>query len=432
MMGTRGTPLAVVTLALAGACGSGSAGEDAPYTDADRSDAGSIDAGSGDGSPGDAGGGGDASVDANHVDAGLVVPAPHGRIAAAFFNTCMLTTANGMKCWGNNFYGELGNGTSGSSATSLVPVDVFGLVGGVVTIGNGFGYSCALLSGGPVRCWGNSAYIGEQPPSSLPLPDDVPDFPAGGLDLAATSSHVCAVTSSGGAKCWGQNQHGALGTGTMVHHWTPTDVVGLDSGVIAVGAGGNHACAVLSDGTVKCWGWNVQGQLGNAMTVDSLVPVDVVGLDGVTAIAPGTAHTCALLQTGAVKCWGSNQFGQLGNATSGSASMPTDVVGLPGPIASISAGDGHNCVVTTTGAAWCWGLNTYGALGNGTTTHSYMPVPVTGLGAGVLDVGAGVYHSCALMIAGGAKCWGYNSSGMLGDGTTTDHLVPVDVVGFED
>jgi hypothetical protein len=160
-----------------------------------------------------------------------------------------------------------------------------------------------------------------------------------------------------------------------------------------------------------------------------LTPVDVFGLSGVTAIAAGAAHNCALTSTGGVKCWGLNDNGQLGDGTTANRSTPVDVVGLSA-VTAIVAGTAHNCALTSSGSAKCWGLDDNGQLGDGTTVNRLTPVDVVGLSGGVTAIAAGSFHSCALTSAGGVKCWGGNSSGELGDGTRTNRMQPVSVIGF--
>ena len=161
-------------------------------------------------------------------------------------------------------------------------------------------------------------------------------------------------------------------------------------------------------GSVKCWG----GHWGPT-------PVDVPGLSGgVTALATGFPR-CVLTSGGGVKCWGAD--------TNWS---PVDVPGLGRGVTAIAAGLGHACAVTSAGGVKCWGSNEFGQLGDGTTIDRSTPGDVSGLTSGVAAIAAGTFHTCAVMRAGGVKCWGLNSQGMLGDGTETNRLRPVNVVGF--
>lgn len=230
----------------------------------------------------------------------------------------------------------------------------------------------------------------------------------------------------------GGNNWGQLGNGTTTYSSTPVDVAGLTSGVVAISAGDEQTCALTTAGGVKCWGGNEYGQLGNGMTHSSTTPVDVSGLStGVAAISAGDGHTCAVTTGGGAKCWGYNVAGQLGDGTRTDSSIPVDVSGLSSGIAAISAGFEQTCAVTTTGGAKCWGDNGFGELGDGTTTERFTPVDVSGLSSGVAAISAGdMEHTCAMTTAGGAKCWGYNYQGQLGDGTWTNSSIPVDVIGL--
>ena len=249
------------------------------------------------------------------------------------------------------------------------------------------------------------------------------------IAIATGAYHTCALTAVGGVKCWGDNFAGDLGDGTTtISTTTPVDVLGLAKGVTAIAAGQAHTCAVTSAGGVKCWGWNDSGQLGNGTTTDSSVPVDVTGLGSrVTAVATGMWHTCALTVEGGVKCWGHNEYGVLGNGTTTDSLIPVDVSGLTSGVTAIAAGFLHTCAETTAGGVKCWGDNDYGALGDGTTTDSLIPVDVVGLASGVASVVAGDVHTCVLTAAGGVKCWGRIVEGPEGTALATDSNVPVDV-----
>jgi len=192
--------------------------------------------------------------------------------------------------------------------------------------------------------------------------------------------HTCALLSTGAVKCWGNNGNGQIGDNSQIQRLTPVAVSGLSSGVTAISAGYQHTCALLSTGAVKCWGYNGNGQLGDNSQTQRLTPVDVSGLSsGVTAISAGIYHTCALLSTGAVKCWGYNVYGQLGDNSQTNRLTPVDVSGLSSGVTAISAGYLHTCAVLSTGAVKCWGYNAYGQIGDNSQTQRLTPVAVSGI-----------------------------------------------------
>jgi len=349
-------------------------------------------------------------------------------IAAGGHHTCALTSGGGVKCWGE---GPVGDGTA--AANRVTPVDVSGLTSGVTAIAAGFDHTCALTSGGGVKCWGSNSQgqLGDGTTTTRLTPVDVSGLTSGGTAIAAGFYHTCAVISGGGVKCWGDNLYGQLGDGTTTQRLTAVDVSGLTSGGTAIAAGFNHTCAVISGGGVKCWGYNFYGQLGDGTTTKRLAPVDVSGLtSGVTALAAGSYHTCTLTSAEGVKCWGSNEYGQLGDGSSIRRATPVDVGSLTSEGTAIAAGAKHTCALTSSGGVKCWGYNGLGQLGDGTRTHRLTPVDVSGLTSGGTAIAAGFYHSCALTSGGGVKCWGYNVHGQLGDGTTTSRVTPVDVSGL--
>jgi alpha-tubulin suppressor-like RCC1 family protein len=250
---------------------------------------------------------------------------------------------------------------------------------------------------------------------------------------------VCAH-ERGGVACWGRNHLGQLGDGTITDRTTLVDVRGLASGMSALAAGSDHTCAVTSGGGIKCWGSNDEGQLGDGGTTTRYTPVAVRGLaSGVVALAaggttlsysPSSAHTCAVTSGGGVKCWGANHYGQLGDGTTAHRTVPVDVSGLATGVVALAASGVHTCALTGGGGVKCWGANSFGQLGDGTTTNRLTPVDVSGLASGVVALAAGGYHTCALTSGGGVKCWGANYYRQLGDGTTTTRTTPVDVSGL--
>jgi alpha-tubulin suppressor-like RCC1 family protein len=353
-------------------------------------------------------------------------------VAAGTTHTCALTSGGAAQCWGGGWNGQLGDGTG---VGSLTPVAVSGLTSGVTAIAAGTMNTCALTAGG-AKCWGANFYgqVGDGtggPGSTVAAPVDVAGLTSGVSAIAAGGDDGCAV-ASGTVKCWGANTAGQLGDGTAGVRTTPGDVAGLTGGVAAIAAGGTHACALTSAGGIKCWGDNLNGQLGDGTKYPRLTPVGVAGLSsGVASIAAGMLrHTCALTTAGAVKCWGANDSGQLGDGTLNTRLTPADVSGLGGGVAAITAGADHSCALTTGGAVKCWGANASGQLGDGTQENRSTPVNVSGLTAGVTAIAGGGAHTCALTNSGAVKCWGANDFGQLGDGTHDMHLTPVDVSGL--
>ncbi len=362
----------------------------------------------------------------------MAVIAPlNAGIAAGETHTCALTSGGGVSCWGGNDSGQLGNG---SNAGSFVPVDISGLGSVVIAIAAGGNLTCALTNGGGVRCWGNGedGQLGNGTTTSSAVPVDVSGLDRGIKAIATSGAHACAITSEGGIKCWGSNGSGELGDGTTTDSLVPVDVAGLASDVARVSTGFGHTCALMTDGRVKCWGYNNYGQLGNGTTTDSRVPVDVSSLaSGVGAIAAGPEHTCAITSGGGVRCWGDNSSGQLGNGTTINSAVPVNVSGLERGVTAIATNYWHTCAVTTEGGVRCWGSNRSGELGDGTTTASLVPVDVSGLASGVSAIAAGQGHTCALTSGGAVKCWGDNWDGQLGNGSPcgirSSSSAPVDV-----
>jgi RHS repeat-associated protein/uncharacterized repeat protein (TIGR01451 family) len=346
-------------------------------------------------------------------------------ISAGGSHTCALTTnGGGVKCWGRNYYGQVGDGTTTDRTT---PVNVSGLTSGVIAIAAGYEFSCALTTSGGVKCWGwnGSGQLGDGTTTHRLAPVEVSGLTSGVTAIATGYEHTCALVTGGGVKCWGSNSNGQLGDGTTTNRTTPVNVSGLASGVTAISTDGNHTCALTTGGGVKCWGSNSDGQVGDGTTTDRTTPVNVSGLaSGVAAITTGGEHTCALTTGGGVKCWGANWNGPIGDGTTTLRTTPVDVSGLTSGATAIAAGIEHTCALTTGGGVKCWGLNTNGRLGDGTTTNRLVPVDVSGLASGATAIVTGGKHTCALMTGGGVKCWGKNL-GQLGDGTTTDRTTPV-------
>lgn len=290
--------------------------------------------------------------------------------------------------------------------------------------------TCGVGADGSGRCWGNNEYgqLGDGSTTSRDAPVAVTGL-SGVASISIGYSHACAATTTGAAYCWGANSLGQLGDGTTSQSLSPRPVSGL-SAVTAIGAGlgGGFTCALRSTGQVFCWGVNWQGQLGDGTNTNRLYPTLVSGVSGATQIAVGNQFACALLSSGGIRCWGANYYGALGDSTTTTRNYAAPVNGITSAV-RLSAGDYHVCAALSDRTARCWGWNYYGMLGDGTSTTRPTPVPVTGL-SDATAVAAGQFHSCALTTSGTARCWGYNAQGQLGDGTSTQRTTPVQVSGL--
>ncbi|MBX7083308.1 MAG: RCC1 repeat-containing protein, partial [Nannocystaceae bacterium] len=352
--------------------------------------------------------------------------------------------SNGTEvCWGRNDAGQIGNGDGGYGHSETLPDAVVGL-DRVVAITNG-GHACALRSDGTARCWGSNLHgeVGNGNTGDVDLPVTVVGLSAttDGPRVTTGSDHTCALGTDGTVKCWGDNAEGQLGNGNMIDQSTPTLVAGL-SRVTSLAANGMHTCAVIDDGTVKCWGRNLAGELGDggASGIRSLTPVTVVGISDAVQVSASSQANCVVRSTGTVSCWGSNVFGQLGNGTNVDSNVPVAVAGLTNAVA-INSRSIHVCALTAGSNVKCWGHNLYGQLGNGNSgpgADTNTPVTVTLGGifpvalSNVVAVAVGNTHSCAVIADGTARCWGSGFNGALGNGAWNDQSHPVTVTGLSD
>ena len=334
-------------------------------------------------------------------------------VLSTFKYSCVLTSAGGVKCWGQFPADPFGNFT--------FPIDAPGLSGKIVSIGGGATHFCAVTSDGGLKCLGYNANgeLGDNSINNRFTPGDVHGLTNGVKAVVGGINHTCALTTGGAVKCWGKNDDGQLGDSTTDERDVPVDVSGLTSGVTAIAASGNHTCAITSAGGVKCWGHNVYGQLGDNTTNSRATPVDVIGLtSGVTSIAAGAYSTCAITTNGGLKCWGGN-------------GQQADLSALNSGVITVSISNSGGCAIVSGAGLLCWGANYYAVgVGDGSTKDRLLPVAVLGIADGITAVSAGDQHTCALTSAYGVKCWGFNGWGQVGDGTMIDRRTPLDVVGL--
>ncbi|NDE16565.1 hypothetical protein EBZ80_16705 [bacterium] len=345
---------------------------------------------------------------------------------------------------------------SGSTPSSTVVVDNSTPVFAAVSQANytpmlaakNQGYSCAILQDGSLKCWGRNEYSqlgysdtttrGNTSGSMASLAALNLGTGAVAAQVATGDFHTCAILGNGSVKCWGSNLSGQLGIDSSTTSTTlaSTSAVNLGSGrtAIQIAAGRSHTCAVLDNGTLKCWGMNDVGQLGYdnttyvGMSAGSMAALGTVNLGTgrkAVKVTAGDRHTCALLDDSTVKCWGLNDNGQLGyndttnrGATAGSMAALSAVTASTSTFTDISAGFTHTCGITTSGQLLCWGANSSGQLGYGDTTNrgntagSMASLGAVNIGTGrtAVQVSSGVGHTCVIRDDGAAMCWGWNSN----------------------
>ena len=329
--------------------------------------------------------------------------------------TCGVTTAGAAYCWGKNDFGQVGDGSNVERDT---PVPV---AGGLTfaSVDAGGNHTCGLTTSGVAYCWGRNASDGLLGNGST-ASSDVPVPVAGGLTFASISvenTHTCGVTTSGAAYCWGNGFYGNLGNGSTADSDVPVPVAGGLT-FASVDAGGFHTCGLTPSGAAYCWGDGFDGALGNGSTTDSDVPVAVAGGLTFASVDAGLRYACGITTAGVAYCWGTNDRGQVGDGSKVERHAPVLVQGSIS-FASISAGDEHTCGVVTSGPTYCWGSNNDGKLGIALPGGSFN-VPTSVFGElEFVSVTAWLFHTCGVTVDNVAYCWGRNSFGQLGLGTSS-------------
>lgn len=295
----------------------------------------------------------------------------------------------------------------------------------------GFNHGCARMLDGTVRCWGDNAAgeLGDgaeltPPPDPSLRPKKVPSV-SDAIAVASGLAHSCIVHAKGTVSCWGVNTFGQLGDGTTTRSSKPVDVKGITNAT-ALAGGNSTTCALLADKTVMCWGYNGSGNLGDGTTKAASTPVKVKNLSNVVGIAAAADHTCAIVDGGRLYCWGGNKTGQLGLGTLEPTTAPTELKGLSN-IVQVTAAQDFTCAREESGRVYCWGENDKGQLGNGAATKEANPSP--GLVSGLTDakwIWNGFEHACAVRVTGQVVCWGFAGQGQLGTGQVdADASAPV-------
>jgi alpha-tubulin suppressor-like RCC1 family protein len=361
-----------------------------------------------------------------------------------------------VRCWGNNDSGQLGQGSTAFLADKQpFEVPLVDVGGSVTALAAGQEHTCALLTDGSVRCWGRNSEgelgLGNITAQSTKTPRALGALKLGekAIAISAKAYNTCALLASKAVRCWGPNTNGELGLGDTAS-WsetkTPDQVGAVALGglaqMVAVGAG--HSCALLANGTVRCWGAGIFGELGLGSTAnigDDELPsasgtAGLVGFpSGRTAVSltVGQVHSCALMDNGFVQCWGDNSDGALGLLhfdNIGDDELPAawgqTLVGTA--VSTLVSGDLDTCALyAADGALRCWGYNAFGQLGQADIVHKSVPSQLTAVafGGGLTAkvVAGGTNHTCVLLSDGQVRCWGNNDAGQLGFGSVSKGAV---------
>jgi len=410
-------------------------------------------------------------------------------IAAGSAHSMALQSNGSLWAWGDNTYGQLGSGNTTNNSTNYSPQQI-GAISGVVTIAAGLGHSMALQSNGELWAWGDNMYgqLGDGSTTSRSSPEQINAI--GNLKaVTAGNYHTLAIKSDGTLWAWGYNAQGQLGDGTYTNESSPENISAISgvSGVVAIAAGGSYTVALKSGGTVWTWGDNSYGELGNGNTTNSsnnYSPQQIGTIGNISAVAAGWNHAVALQSDGTLWAWGDGGEGQLGDGLTVDSNSPVMIntnyarvkiagftqtfsiqpdgslwacgdnaygqLGIgntttqPSPVqitlptnpaptdpanhnwVAVATGAWHTLAIRSDGTLWAWGQNAYGQLGIGNTTSHSSPVQV-GTNTNWTAVTAGQYHTLAIQSNGTLWSWGFNYYGQLGNGNTTQQNSPVQV-----
>jgi alpha-tubulin suppressor-like RCC1 family protein len=368
-------------------------------------------------------------------DVAMPLPSKFQAVAAGLVHSCGILQDGAAFCWGNNNFGQLGDGSRSSRS---FPVAVVGSVK-FSRVSPGGGHTCGLATSGAAYCWGFnlSGQLGDRTHTDRTTAAEV-DGGRSYFAISAGGSYSCGIATDSTAYCWGYNGSGALGNGTTSDSPVPVAVTG-GLKFRAISAGPYHTCGLTSAGAAYCLGANQFGELGTGGTDTTKAPFAVKGCLTFTAILAGYNHSCGVAPDGNGYCWGRNQFGQLGggDAIAGQNQLVPYKVGGGIAWGFISSGAYFTCGVGSSRSAFCWGYNGWGQLGasvqgtcatdNGSVQCALAPTAVGG-GLTFTMVSAATQHVCGLSVEGTAYCWGLDSDGQLGDGRTGSNTFSVDPV----
>ncbi len=366
-------------------------------------------------------------------------------MSSGTYHNCIITSVDyKVYCWGESGSGQVSQATAGVVTT---PVDLPFLKSFDVTdiimearSGSGTPFGCAKIAG-VLNCWGNNTYsqlaVGNT--TSVYTAKQTAILPLNVTEYSLGLSHGCALLTDGTIYCWGRNNLNQIADGSASATVDPAvSPSGFSNNFTSVKSGDNHSCALTSTGQVYCWGDHTYGQAGTC--VASNVPQLIAGLSNITKLELKNNTSCAIDNAGLVYCWGSNGEGQFGNGQIQTPCQSTPLPAVNGEaVSKLAMGQAHGCALMTSGAVKCWGSDLLGQLGNGSASNarSLVPVAISSLANQIDDIVAGQNHTCVLMKTSGVKCWGKNASGQLGfiykigTSVTTKATEPTDVFGLK-
>ncbi|HUR95622.1 MAG TPA: hypothetical protein VMY76_13620 [Gemmatimonadales bacterium] len=344
------------------------------------------------------------------------------QVSAFSGHSCGVTPELQAFCWGYNLQGQLGDGTR---TQRLEPVAV---AGGhrFRQVSAGVAHTCGVTPADRIFCWGENTrgQLGDGTRAAHLMPVRV----SGALEfreVVTGTGHTCAIASDEAAYCWGDDGLGQLGIGSAGEaRPTPTAVAG-GLHFRHLTAGSIHTCGVTTSDRIYCWGSNAAGQLGDGTRTNRASAVAVASGLSFQQVAAGTGHTCGVTLEKLAYCWGDNSFGAVGDGTSGNERLSPVAVAGGFRFRQVDGGMWHTCGITASDNIKCWGRNDSGQLGNGTTATRLTPSAVAGPGLAFRQISGGAAYTCGVITDDTGYCWGGNSEGELGDGTTTRRLVPV-------
>jgi alpha-tubulin suppressor-like RCC1 family protein len=345
-------------------------------------------------------------------------------MAAGDGHSIVIATDGNVFTWGDNSYGQLGDGSQTSRAVARRVADLES----AVAVAAGARHTLVLKSDGTVWAFGanNSGQLGDGTDTMRTSPVPVPGL-TNVTAIAAGGDHSLALESDGTVWAWGANASGELGDGTNIQRNAPVQVTHL-TGVAAIAAGEAHGLAVRSDGTVWAWGNDAAGQLGDDKLNSRNVPVQAKHLSGVDSVAAGAAHSFAITRNGVLYAWGDNSSGQLGDGTTTQRKTAV-AINMPLPVIEVVGAGAHSIALSADGMVYCWGDNSFGQLGDGTTNQHLLPAAVPGI-SGVIAIAAGANHSLAAGPGDSVYAWGANASGQIGDRSFGSRSLPAPVAGL--